>query len=90
MVTNRNRWIQFKEPSWLIQKSDASDIPAEWHAWMHNMTDHTPITHPPAERKFHMEHRANMTPIFHERYTPSTTTKPKVESWNPAQPNKIE
>lgn len=86
----RNRWVQYAEPNWFIMKSDASDIPAEWHAWMHYMTDDTPVTKPPADRKFHMEHRPNMSPIFHERYTPSTTTKPKIESWNPMQSKKLE
>ena len=79
----RNRWIQYGKSNWLILDSDASDIPPEWHRWIHYMTDDTPVEVPPTERKFHMEHRPNGTNVFGDRYTPSTTTKPKIEAWCP-------
>lgn len=75
--------MQYTNPNWFILHSDSSDIEADWHAWMHYMTDETPVSHPKVEQKFHMEHRRNNTHVFTERYVASTTTKPKIEPWTP-------
>lgn len=44
----RHRWVEYAGLPW-TQNCDASDIGAEWHGWLHNMTDQIPATHSPAE-----------------------------------------
>merc|ERR1711892_363099 len=36
MPLGRNRYVRYKDPSWGF---DGTEIPAEWHSWVHNMTD---------------------------------------------------
>lgn len=54
------------------------------------MTDKTPTTHPPVERKFQLQHqraflddkRTYNTPLKKGRYIPYSTTRQKVEHWD--------
>lgn len=39
----RHRWVEYAGLPW-TQNCDASDIGAEWHGWLHNMTDQIPAT----------------------------------------------
>lgn len=65
---------------------DASQIPAEWHRWMHYMTDDPPTKVLPAERKFIQAHETNKTGTKLE-YVPYSTTRPKIEEWQPPRNN---
>lgn len=39
----RNRWVVFSEKTFEhTWDFDASDVPAEWHRWLHYMTDDPP------------------------------------------------
>ncbi|EDV25222.1 NADH dehydrogenase [ubiquinone] 1 alpha subcomplex subunit 12 [Trichoplax sp. H2] len=76
----RHRWVDYKD--WW--KYDASDIPAEWHRWIHFMTDDPPTIDPPVERKFLSGHKSNMTGSYRE-YVPYSTTRRKIDSWSPPQ-----
>ncbi|WP_297442605.1 NADH-ubiquinone oxidoreductase subunit NDUFA12 family protein [Acidocella sp.] len=77
---------------WVIYagKDDPSSVPAEWHAWLHHLSD-APL--PPAARPFAKPHRANQTGTA-ERYRPGlkayqapAAAKPAglYEAWSPDQ-----
>lgn len=36
-ITGRHRWVEYAEKS----RYNASQVPAEWHGWLHYITDHT-------------------------------------------------
>ena len=59
---------------------DGSQVPAEWHCWLHHMTDKVPGSEP--DKKFLLDHRENKTGTTQE-YVPYSTTNPKIESWKP-------
>jgi NADH:ubiquinone oxidoreductase subunit len=44
----KHRWVEYAGLPW-TQNCDPSDVPADWHGWLHNMTDQIPETHDPAE-----------------------------------------
>jgi NADH:ubiquinone oxidoreductase subunit len=52
-----------KPRRWVIYNdlSDASQIPPEWHGWMHYTVDTPPTEQDYADRPWQKEHRANMT-----------------------------
>ncbi|XP_003389329.1 PREDICTED: NADH dehydrogenase [ubiquinone] 1 alpha subcomplex subunit 12-like [Amphimedon queenslandica] len=75
----RHRWV-YKEASGF----DITQIPPEWHRWLHSMTDHTPIEDPPPPRKFYLDPTVNKTGTRGE-YVPYSTTRPKIQSWKPPQ-----
>lgn len=53
----RNRWVVYDEKQWLDY--DASQVPPEWHRWLHHMTDDPPTLKPPTPRKFILDHKEN-------------------------------
>ena len=65
---------------------DASQVPAEWHRWLHCMTDDPPTKVPPEPRKFIQPHEPNKTGSKME-YVPYSTTRPKIEEWVPPKNN---
>lgn len=65
---------------------DASQVPAEWHRWLHYITDDPPTTVPPEPRKFIQPHETNKTGTKLE-YVPYSTTLPKIEEWVPPKNN---
>ena len=65
---------------------DGSQVPAEWHRWLHYMTDDPPTKVPPEPRKFIQEHATNKTGTKLE-YVPYSTTRPKIEEWQPPKNN---
>ncbi|CAH1264450.1 NDUFA12 [Branchiostoma lanceolatum] len=79
----RHRWVEFgdKQKSWW--EPDASQIPPEWHRWMHCIGEHPPTEVPLTNPKFKQEHRINFSGNSRQNYVPYTTTPPKIESWQP-------
>lgn len=65
---------------------DASQVPSEWHRWLHYMTDDPPTKVPPVPRKFFQPHEPNKTGSKME-YVPYSTTRPKIEEWVPPKGN---
>ena len=76
----RNRFVEF--PYEGRMEYDATQIPPEWHRWMQYMTDQPPSTHPPVQRKFFKDHERNLSGTT-EAYVPYSTTKPKINAWQP-------
>ena len=75
----RDRWVEPARGDF-----DASEVPAEWHAWLHRMTDVAPV----GEEEmmggkrvgWMVPHEANPTG-GEGAYRPYNTVKPKVEFW---------
>jgi len=36
-LAGRHRWVEYAEKT----RYNASQVPAEWHGWLHFITDHT-------------------------------------------------
>lgn len=73
----RDRWVYYARRDY-----DASQVPSEWHCWLHHITDHTPVVMPPEPKKFFLQHQENLSGSK-EEYVPYSTTRPKIESWQP-------
>lgn len=73
----RHRWVYYARKDY-----DASQVPPEWHGWLHYVTDRSPATSPPEQQKFHKPHQENPTGTRHE-YVPYSTTTNKIHSWKP-------
>ena len=75
--SNRGRWIVYNKYNW-----DASQIPPEWHQWVHRVSDDAPShVDLPVNKLFtpsHVEFLSG-TP---SAYKPYNTTKPKIEAFN--------
>jgi len=84
----RHRWVIYttemngKRTLWEV---DGSMVPAEWHRWLHCMTDDPPTTHPPVAKKFLTDcHQINVSGSS-QQYVPYSTTKKKIHEWVPPQ-----
>ncbi|XP_060084375.1 NADH dehydrogenase [ubiquinone] 1 alpha subcomplex subunit 12-like [Ylistrum balloti] len=77
----RNRVVHYNVQVVGFDK-DPSQVPAEWHRWLHYTTDNPPNKVPPKERAWFAEHTENMTGTSGE-YVPYSTAKPKIQSWVP-------
>lgn len=77
----RNRWVEYA-PKYGMDY-DGSQIPAEWYGWMHYKTDYLPMNDPDRPKyKWMADHTENMSG-FPGQYTPYSTTRPKIEAWQP-------
>ncbi|ELT96072.1 hypothetical protein CAPTEDRAFT_164106 [Capitella teleta] len=75
-----NRWVDYA-PQFGMDY-DGSQIPAEWHRWMHHMTDDPPTVVPPVNYKWLPLHKENKTGTAGE-YVPYSTTRPRIQAWQP-------
>lgn len=76
----RSRWVEYSDQYGMDY--DASQVPAEWHRWLHYMTDDPPSKVPPVPRKWRIDHIENNSGTNKE-YVPYSTTQPKIEAWKP-------
>lgn len=53
----RNRWVVYPEKVWLDY--DASQVPPEWHRWLHHIADKPPTIEPPVDHKWILQHTEN-------------------------------
>ncbi|XP_055046510.1 NADH dehydrogenase [ubiquinone] 1 alpha subcomplex subunit 12 isoform X1 [Misgurnus anguillicaudatus] len=82
----RHRWVIYttemngKRTIWDV---DGSMVPAEWHRWLHSITDDPPTTHPPEPKKFLAQvHQINLSGTSN-CYVPYSTTRKKIHEWVP-------
>lgn len=67
--------------SWTVE---ASEVPPEWHQWMHKMVDEPPTESTRLSKpKFVGPHVENYT-LSAGAFKTYNTTKPKYESWQPS------
>ncbi|XP_018646412.1 NADH-ubiquinone oxidoreductase subunit B17.2,putative [Schistosoma mansoni] len=77
----RNRWVIYSNRfGW---DYEGSQVPPEWHRWLHYMTDENPVSNPPTVYKWYAEHSENLTLEKEKKYIPYSTTRPKIEPWEP-------
>jgi len=77
----RNRWI-IPSPKYGFDV-DATNIPPEWHRWMHHGTDKTPTSHPRQQERWQTDEDPTNKTGTHDKYIPYSTTEPKIEAWTP-------
>ncbi|KAI9099847.1 NADH ubiquinone oxidoreductase subunit NDUFA12-domain-containing protein, partial [Phlyctochytrium arcticum] len=76
-IVLRDRWVEYK--SW---NPDASQVPAEWHQWLHRITDEVPNPENIPRPFFSPPHIENLTGSTGAFKTYNTTV-PKYNSWTP-------
>lgn len=63
---------------------DGSQIPAEWHRWMHYITDKPPTIEKYPQYKWLSGHQENFTGT-QRAYMPYDTVPQKIHPWKPGQ-----
>ncbi|KAL6068768.1 NADH dehydrogenase 1 alpha subcomplex subunit 12 ndufa12/DAP13 [Balamuthia mandrillaris] len=53
----QNRWVEYADPSGY----DASQVPPEWHAWLHHITDQPPTPDLDKDIIYKKPHKPNKT-----------------------------
>ncbi|XP_035774991.1 probable NADH dehydrogenase [ubiquinone] 1 alpha subcomplex subunit 12 [Anopheles albimanus] len=77
----RNRWVEYA-PHFNLEY-DGSQIPADWFGWMHYKTDLPPNRDGNRPQyPWMMDHSENVSGRK-EAYMPYSTTRPKIEAWDP-------
>jgi len=79
----RNRWVVYAGHFGLDY--NASQVPPEWHRWLHHIGDNAPTVEPFERKRWEIDHEENLTGTA-GIYVPYSTTRPKVEAWRPAKP----
>uniref|UniRef100_A0A0K0DHL4 NADH dehydrogenase [ubiquinone] 1 alpha subcomplex subunit 12 n=1 Tax=Angiostrongylus cantonensis TaxID=6313 RepID=A0A0K0DHL4_ANGCA len=79
----RNRWVEYPDKVWLDY--DASQIPPEWHRWLHHMCDDPPSVKPLHSEKWVLQHEENLSIFEDKKYIPYSTTRTKIQGWQPGQ-----
>lgn len=77
-----NRWVEYSDSVYMDY--DSSQIPAEWHGWLHYMTDIPPTQSNYPKHKWMIDHKENPTGTL-GAYVPYSTTNRKIQSWTPGQ-----
>ncbi|CUS10911.1 unnamed protein product [Tuber aestivum] len=84
----RTKWVDYKE--W--KEYDASHVEPGWHAWLAYMVDKPPGAEPVLNHEIRAweksEHLGNQT-FGRGAYKPYSTTKPKLDSWEPVARSRI-
>ncbi|GBB87377.1 hypothetical protein RclHR1_13830004 [Rhizophagus clarus] len=73
----RDRWVDYAE-----HYGDASQIPSQWHAWIHKIKEHPPTSDPPPSPKYLSPHTENFTGT-RKAFRTYNTTAPKILAWEP-------
>ncbi|XP_077540238.1 NADH dehydrogenase (ubiquinone) B17.2 subunit [Haemaphysalis longicornis] len=76
----RNRWVEYADHYYMDY--DGSQVPSEWHGWLHYSTDIPPTKASLPQYKWLAPHTENMTGTK-DAYMPYSTVRPKIESWVP-------
>ncbi|KAG8199778.1 hypothetical protein JTE90_000871 [Oedothorax gibbosus] len=77
---SRDRWVDYTQG--VNMDYDGSQVPAEWHRWLHHITDDPPTKGDTVDYKWLMEHTPNESGTS-RAYTPYSTTRPKIQAWVP-------
>lgn len=77
----RSRWVNYSNKAYGWDY-DGSQVPAEWHRWLHYMTDEVPTKESLITRKWMLDHKENFSGTS-DAYVPYSTTRPKIDAWKP-------
>eukprot|EP00835_Amoeboradix_gromovi_P006396 NODE_741_length_4668_cov_0.416721.p3 type:complete len:138 gc:universal NODE_741_length_4668_cov_0.416721:1117-704(-) len=84
---NRERFIVYKNKTNNYGGYDASQIPPEWHSWIHRISDAVPKPFNEAKEKglvpFYETFKENLTLDENSRFKTKSTVPPKVKPWTP-------
>ncbi|KAJ1920017.1 hypothetical protein IWQ60_007100, partial [Tieghemiomyces parasiticus] len=69
---NRDRWVLYARSDF-----DASQVPAEWHKWLHKLTDENPGPLPSRPYRWIASHHVENMTGTSKAYAPYNTTRPK-------------
>jgi NADH:ubiquinone oxidoreductase subunit len=78
---------------WVIYATlaEPSQIPPEWHAWLHHTVDVLPTDEDYTPRPWQKPHRSNMTGTYEAYRPPGSTLRPQVkkppQGYEPWRPN---
>jgi len=76
----RSRWVDYSaKAGW---DYDGSQVPAEWHRWLHYIGDEPPTSMALSDHKWQIDHKENFSGTA-QKYVPYSTTRPKIEAWKP-------
>ena len=75
-VFGRERWVIYANSEF-----DASQVPPEWHMWLHKIHDTTSCTSAITSRKHREPYAPNLSGTK-AQYYPYNTTISKISSWN--------
>ena len=76
----RNRWVEYNDSTFLDY--DGSQVPAEWHNWLHYVCDDPPTKNPRVNYKWMIDHQENLSGS-QKTYVPYSTTPEKISTWKP-------
>lgn len=82
----KSRWVEYNEKAYLDY--DGSQLPAEWHRWMHHSCEHPPTVEKPVQYEWMIDHQENLTGSRFA-YMPYSTVKPKIKPWVPNTSNNL-
>ncbi|KAJ3410934.1 hypothetical protein HDV05_002989, partial [Chytridiales sp. JEL 0842] len=77
-IFGRDRWVLFAKWNY-----DPSQVPPEWHQWLHRFTDDIPSESTLPKPFYHPPHQEFLTGTT-AAFRTYSTVKPKMESWTPA------
>ncbi|KAI5554968.1 hypothetical protein POPTR_019G051400v4 [Populus trichocarpa] len=89
-IHGRHRWVEYAEKS----RYNASQVPPEWHGWLHFITDHTGdellMLKP---KRYSIEHKENLSGegeeyIYHSKghtLNPGQKDWTRYQSWQPTK-----
>ncbi|KAK7060196.1 hypothetical protein VNI00_000961 [Paramarasmius palmivorus] len=79
-IPGRHRWVDFAQHEY-----HASQVPPEWHAWIHHIRALPPTEDPVVQQvtpPWKAEWRENLTGT-RGAYRPYNTAAPKINAWEP-------
>lgn len=83
-LSHRRRYVDYAR-----SPHDASQVPAEWHGWLHQTNDQPPTQFPYAQWSWQAGHTENLTGTV-QAYIPRSTVPPKYEAFNPTPQQLLE
>ena len=84
---NRERYVIYKNKKQNYGGFDASQIPPEWHSWIHRISDTVPKSYQVEKQQgiipFYETFKENLTLDEKARFKTKSTVPPKIEMWHP-------
>eukprot|EP00030_Apusomonadida_sp_AF-17_P000734 a176045_265.p2 GENE.a176045_265~~a176045_265.p2 ORF type:complete len:152 (-),score=66.76 a176045_265:28-450(-) len=75
----KHRYVIYANP----KAREATEVTAEWHAWIHHVVDTPPSMQTIQKEAFEVPHRANVTGSASAYAARDTVTKAKMQYWRP-------
>jgi NADH:ubiquinone oxidoreductase subunit len=73
----RHRWVVYKD----MDEYHGSQVTSQWHAWLHCITDETPLMAPPKKHKFDIEYVPCATGTAQQYLPKGSWENPQQRNW---------